>query len=42
MAFVTHDHLGDNERCTSTDKYKCVLGVWGSVGFGDFRKGKES
>lgn len=42
MAFVTHDHLGDNETCTSMNKYICVLGVWGSLDFGGFRKGKEA
>lgn len=24
------------------NKYKCALGVWGSVGFGDYRKRKEA
>lgn len=42
MAFVMHDHLGDIERHTGMNKYKSLLGVWGSVGFGDYRKRKEA
>lgn len=42
MALVMRDHLGDTERHTGINKYKSVMGFWGSVGFGDYRKGKEA